>query len=418
VRLDVPIAIKVLKPGRLLDAEQRNNLVSSFLVEARTTAKLRHPNIAQVIDTGVLHTDEYPDGVPWTVFEWLEGSTLDVQLKQRRGSGGRSPREAWTLFGPVIDAIATAHEAGIAHRDLKPSNVMLVKGRDGKDSPRVLDFGIAKLVENPEASTSGDTSTESAFVAFSPGYAAPEQISRSRTGLWTDVHALGLILTEILTDQKPYVNDQGTDLVVSIVDDRRPTPKSRGIDVGAWEPVLARALALAPRDRYANAGELQRALEAALDIAPSRRGKSIQAPSSKTERIGPVSASDDITVPASETALDSHLPRPRRPLAMVSAMIVIGGAAIGTLFLLRNGNEKAPDASSAPASPAFSAPPPELVKTETPPAAAAASAAPAEDASIAKRVVAPSHKRAASAPSATAPPAPTSSRVGTTPSFE
>jgi eukaryotic-like serine/threonine-protein kinase len=263
VRLDLPVALKLLKPTRFFEGN-RADLVANFLAEARLTAKLRHRNIAQALDTGVFYADDESEGVPWTCFEWLDGETLGDRLKKRRGSGGITPAEAWTLLSPVVDAMATAHTNGVVHRDLKPSNVMLVPTDEGV-SPRIMDFGIAKLVEDPVKESTGDTSTESVFVAFSPAYAAPEQISRSRTGFWTDVHALGLIFTEVLTDARAYPVEHGTELVASVVANERPTPARHGVDVGAWEPVLKKALALDPRDRHANARELYRELESALE---------------------------------------------------------------------------------------------------------------------------------------------------------
>lgn len=408
-RLDVLIAVKLLKPNRLLEEGKREEQVASFLEEARTTAKLRHANIAQVLDTGVLHTDEHPEGVPWTVFEWLDGVTLDVDLKARRGSGGRSIQEVWKLMAPAIDAVAVAHEAGIAHRDLKPSNIMLVKERD-EVLPHVLDFGIAKLIEDPEHQPSEDT-TESAYVAFSPGYAAPEQLARARTGFWTDVHALGLILTELLIDQRPY----GPDLAASVVNVVRPTPKYHGVDVGDWEPVLARALALATRSRHANARELYRALEAALTgEAPTVREKHAPVPAVRAEI---ASAHDDFTAPASETALDTQVVRKRSPIGLGIALVGLAAIGVfGTLLFRPTSEEPTPPSAmeAAPSAPVAtaadlpSAPPP----VERPPP----SSAPSDKKTVA--VARPATKpKTKPAPSAS-PSASTQARVGATQRFE
>ena len=131
-------------------------------------------------------------------------------------------------------------------------------------SLRVLDFGISKIMADDQAPNTGQTRTESA-PAFSPAYAAPEQVSFSRTGPWTDVHALGLILTELMTDAPPFSDpDPEAHLFEQVMAPRRPTPASKGRNVGPFEPIVAKALALSPRDRWKNAGELLEALEAAL----------------------------------------------------------------------------------------------------------------------------------------------------------
>src|SRR5262249_2773728 len=138
--LDIPIAVKVLKPTTE-DAVWAERM-AMFVEEAKTVAKLRHPNIVQVLDAGVTHLARNAVDVPWMVLEWLEGETLRDDLRKREGRG-RSPAECLALLGPVLDAIAVAHEAGIVHRDLKPTNVMLVSGGTAK----VLDFGIAKVMD-------------------------------------------------------------------------------------------------------------------------------------------------------------------------------------------------------------------------------------------------------------------------------
>jgi len=255
VSLKIPVALKVLKPIVSSTAE----LLARFALEAQTIARLKHPDIVQVLDTGVLRVPAYPQGLPWIVFEWLGGQTLKEDLAARRGLGGRRPAECLELILPVLAGIAHAHDEGIAHRDLKPSNIML-SGSRSKTRAKVLDFGIAKIMEGDELPPSGDTATEGSVRAFSRLYAAPEQLAGSRTGPWTDVHALGLMLTELLTDEPPYPLDDTFELSRLVFDETRPTPGKFGVSVGPWEAILSRALALRPADRYANAGALRDAL--------------------------------------------------------------------------------------------------------------------------------------------------------------
>jgi serine/threonine-protein kinase len=271
IGLDTPIAIKVLRVKGNVDPDTLGDFVAQFLDEAKTIAKLRHPAVVSVLDSGVTIRDDHPEGLPWMVMEWLEGKTLREDLAARRGKGGRSIGETFRLMRPVLEALAQAHEMGIAHRDLKPSNIMLVRGRRG-ESARVLDFGIAKLMSGERASTTGHTTTNAVVKAFSAASAAPEQLSGTRTGPWTDVHALGLLLVELLTDQSPYPLEDAQEHYRAVFDTNRPTPKRFGVDCGAWEPVLAKALALKPNERYESAGALLAALEESLPLSGVTEG--------------------------------------------------------------------------------------------------------------------------------------------------
>jgi serine/threonine protein kinase len=266
--LDRPVAVKVLKTPPEFNEEAREAFIERFAFEARTIAKVSHPNIVQVLDYGV---SALPTGekAAWMALEWLTGHTLDTTLRARRGHGGRTPAEALALLKPVFEAMAYAHEEGIAHRDIKPANMILVPGRRGT-TPRLLDFGIAKIMAEDEGVGTGHTRTQTVMQAFSPKYASPEQIGGTRTGPWTDIHALGLIVTEVLTDHTPYDGRDVTARFAEALSPVRPTPAKRNIDVGAWEPVLKRAVAVPVEERFANAGEFLAALEAALPEATHR----------------------------------------------------------------------------------------------------------------------------------------------------
>jgi serine/threonine protein kinase len=262
--LDVPVAVKILKRRTEVDNDGWQDLLARFVQEAQTMARLRHPAIVSVLDAGVAEVDCLQ--LPWIVLEWLDGVTLRDDLDRRRGAGGRPAGEALEIVRPVVAAVAEAHAAQVAHRDLKPSNVMLVPGRRGDVTPRVLDFGVAKIMVGEVHATTGHTTTADTFRAFSLGYAAPEQIAGARTGPWTDVHALGLILTELLVDAPPY-SDEPTEQHARAFDAQRPTPARFGVDAGPLEAIIARAVALRPPDRFADAGELLAALDGAAERA-------------------------------------------------------------------------------------------------------------------------------------------------------
>lgn len=317
--LDVRVAVKVLKIPTDLMADEREALVERFVQEARTMARLRHPHIAQVLDTGLI---ERPDGgTPWIVLEWLTGETLKSALLARRGQGGRAPADCLALLRPVFEAIAYAHEEGVAHRDLKPANIVLVSSRRGP-VPKVLDFGIAKVMSADEKPVSGDTSTQGP-VAFSPPYGAPEQFSGTRTGPWTDVYALGVILTEVLTDAPPYHAKDQLGLSREVLLGERPTPSARGVHVGPWETLIRRATATHPGDRFESAGAFLAALEATC--AEARVGAKPAAPSP------PQTATIDEPAPVAP----SPQPRPRRFwIASAAGALVAGVVLVGNVIVV------------------------------------------------------------------------------------
>src|SRR5262249_54086031 len=206
-----------------------------------------------VYDYGV---SRLPSGAtaPWMALEWLEGETLEHELDRRRGAGatGRSVAETVALLRPAIEAVAYAHRRGVVHRDIKPANMMIVDIDGGGPMLRMLDFGIAKIMEGDPI---GDTrpGRSGGATAFPPDYAAPEQISYSRTGPWTDVHALGLLMTELLTGEPPFSATADEQLFEQIMSPDRPTPGHKGVDAGHLERIAARALALSPGQRWQDA---------------------------------------------------------------------------------------------------------------------------------------------------------------------
>jgi serine/threonine protein kinase len=264
--LESPIAIKVLKRTPGIAAEDWTDRLLQFLDEAKTLAKLRHPHIVTVLDAGTMDFGGADGGLPWMVLEWLEGTTLREDLESRRRMSGRSPAECLALLRPVLEAIGDAHAAGIVHRDLKPSNIMLTP-RWGGMTARVLDFGIAKMLvgtERERGNASGNTATGTRVSSFTLHSAAPEQLSGSRTGPWTDVYALALMLTEMLADRPPHPPHDPHEHYQWVFHAERPTPRTLGVEVGTWERVLTRALAVRPSERHASARELLADLEREL----------------------------------------------------------------------------------------------------------------------------------------------------------
>jgi len=259
---DDAVAIKCLKIPHDFSEEARRRFLERFREEGRLLARLSkaHLSIVQVYDSGVLQSSAGAT-VPYLILEWLDGRDFGRVLRDR--SKPFTQAEAVTLLRPAMEAIAVAHGMRIAHRDLKPANLFLVR-TDAGPRVKVLDFGIAKAMQEGESAAQQSTRTSSSFSAFSPTYGAPEQFQYAPTGPWTDVHALALILVEMITGRTPLEGRHQFELFTSAVSKERPTPRTRGGEVNeAFEAVCSRALSLDPKERHADAGELLRDLLAA-----------------------------------------------------------------------------------------------------------------------------------------------------------
>jgi serine/threonine protein kinase len=264
-----PVALKVFHAAVQFTEAEREALVQGFVQEAAVLADLseRSAAICQARDVGTLTT---PQGhrMPYMVLEWLEGKTLEAQLEdeEKKGTPRRSMDQVVRLLEPIAEALSLAHGKGIAHRDVKPSNIFLL-GDDRQGAVKLLDFGIAKVVEASHKTfsrTRGETSS------FTPAYGAPEQFSRDHgsTGPWTDVFSLALVMCEVVSGKPALGGDNFMQLAVAATDPRkRPTPRALGARVSdTIESVFRKALSVAPTDRYQTVGEFWTALQTATGV--------------------------------------------------------------------------------------------------------------------------------------------------------
>ncbi len=269
-----PVAVKVFKALGEVSPDQRQKLLDDFIQEGALLAELseRSSAICQARDVGMLTTTR-GEVVPYMVLEWLEGRTLEeVLLDERdRALPLRSLAEATRLLDPVGEALALAHKTGVAHRDVKPANVFVLGDPRGPDlSVKLLDFGIAKVVQDAQKMGFGKTAGH--ITSFTPYYGAPEQFSRSygATGPWTDVFALALVIVEVISGREPIEGETLVQLAAASCDpNRRPTPRRLGVELSeAVEAVFVRALAVKPEDRFQSVGDLWGALRTAASGDP------------------------------------------------------------------------------------------------------------------------------------------------------
>ncbi len=340
LHLGARVALKIPRIDETPRA-QIPELVASFLEEGRMLKGLRHPHIVAALDVGLLPADADGLALPYLVLEWCEGTTLRDWLVAHPGP--RTRTEAWALVRPVLDAIAYAHARGLAHRDIKPANIIL-EPLGGALTPRLIDFGIAKRFETDAEKPSGATHTTTARSAFTPKYAAPEQLAGLRTGPWTDVYALALLVLEVLAGRAVFPTDG--DARARLLKTVALTPGELGWSFQEWDEPLARALRLNPAERFADASQLLQSLEASME------GLALLSPIAKT---GPAARGDDLTqdhsvVPASRTLQTRVSKLSRRSIAFKGAIAVGGLALFSTAAALglRHRATSRPLASSVP----------------------------------------------------------------------
>ena len=247
LRLERAVAIKVLHG----DLNDNASFVARFAREARTAAKLEHPNAVHVYDFGSLE-----DGSTYLVMEFIEGVTLREVL---RANGTLNPGIAIDLIRQAAGAVGAAHARGIVHRDLKPENMMVRQDETGRLVLKVVDFGLAKILENSTSQL-----TNKSELMGTPKYMAPEQFQATSVDGRADVYALGCVLFELLAGRTPF---EGTfiEIVGKHVYADVPMVADFGIELPeAIESVIRKALTKDPGQRLPTAGDLVRELDAAF----------------------------------------------------------------------------------------------------------------------------------------------------------
>jgi Tol biopolymer transport system component/predicted Ser/Thr protein kinase len=244
LKLNREVALKVLPPELVSDPERKRR----FVQEAQAAAALKHPNIAH------LYEIDDVDGVDFIVMELIEGETLRELLRE----GPLAEARAIEIAIGVASALANAHEKGIVHRDLKPGNIMVT--RDGH--PKIIDFGLAKLVEPRHSGDSGDQTavreeTEMGRILGTVSYMSPEQARGQTVDHRSDIFSFGSVLYEMLTGKVPFPGPSAPERLNAIIHTpAAPLPDKRH----SLQSVLDRCLAKNPDERYDSMTDVAEAL--------------------------------------------------------------------------------------------------------------------------------------------------------------
>ena len=335
-RLARPVAVKVLRPEVASDAQSR----ARFEAEARATARLSHPNVVGVFDSG------HEGGRSYMVMERVPGETL----AERIARGPIDQRWLRPMAADVLGALAAAHAAGILHRDIKPANILITPGGRAKLS----DFGIAKAVDAASAFSpaSGDP-TATGLVIGTPSYLAPERLQGRPATAQSDLYSVGVVLYEALTGRKPFAPEPPRLAVPSLheawppdVRRFRPDADPRLIDV------INRALEPDPAARFASAADMARALH---DTAPA-----------PTARLAAATRPATGSGPAMPRSVQRARRRRRWPAALVAAAVLTALLIAVLVLSAQEGRSRPSTATNANAPPATTAvtQPPDPVASE------------------------------------------------------
>lgn len=329
-RLDRTVAVKVMHPH----LAESPDFVARFRREARAAARLSHPGVVAVHDQGSTA------GTAYLTMELVDGPNLRTVLRER---GALPVGEALSLTDHVLDALASAHRAGLVHRDIKPENVLLAP--DGR--PKLADFGLARAVSEATAATTGS-------VLGTVAYLAPEIVTEGRADPRADVYAVGVLLYELLTGSQPFVGEAPIQIAFQHVNSTVPAPSAA---VG-WLPVeiddvvaalTARDPAERPEDADAALALVRRCTEALDAVTLARRADvAPQAPPADAPadadpdatRATEVAGHGTVALPIGAIArTDGARPRRRRwVLALVAALLLLAGGFAAWWFLAGPGS--------------------------------------------------------------------------------
>ena len=398
VLLNKPVAIKLIRPELVTSQD----IIERFFREARAAAKLSHPNIVTVHDLG-----QTEDGTLYIAMEIVDGQSLKDLIV---AEGPWAPARALRFCRGVASALSVAHRNGIVHRDLKPQNIMVFQDSEGNESPKLLDFGIAKTLEPDSPAL-----TSTGMVLGTPHYMSSEQAKGMPADQRSDIYALGVILYEMLVGKVPFDDKSIPSILVKHLTEAPRPPSTLRRDIPREvETLVLRCLEKDPEKRFQTADDLGKALAARVETESHRILDPTVATVPPTEQItvesspgltgaGGASAArapaplpfppplpageatrkmDSGTVRAREVQAGTPPPQPVKPQGGSRSGLFLGVAVIGVLLvamavgafllvrLLRGGSSETPTPVATASAGSVDIPPSPPVATEsTPPVA-------------------------------------------------
>ncbi|HEX7979102.1 MAG TPA: protein kinase, partial [Gemmatimonadaceae bacterium] len=316
VALDRPVAIKVIAPDLASSPASRQR----FLREARTVARLRHPNIVAVYAAGEA------DGLLYFVMEYVEGESLRQKVEREGRAEGDRVAPAVALLADLARALGYAHAQGVVHRDVKPENVLL----DAATGRAMLtDFGVARAFAS--GNDSGDSAvTRTGFVVGSPRYMSPEQaVGERELDGRSDIYSLGLVAYEMFAGSAPFTGSSPMAVLTKQLTEAPPPLALRRPDLSLEiAETIDRALSKQPRDRWDTAEDFASAITGAVASDPNLAAPVLSPPATPATRVSTV-----VTPSAVASAPHGHR---RRWLGAAAALVVL--IVAGTTFFLRRGD--------------------------------------------------------------------------------
>jgi tRNA A-37 threonylcarbamoyl transferase component Bud32 len=299
--LDRTVCLKMLKPALLEDP----TLVGRFEREAKAASRLNHPNAISVLDFGRNDLD----GSLYIVMEYVQGKDLRLVL---RDEWPLAEQRLCNIMAQVLAALAEAHAHNVIHRDLKPENIMIEQRRDQADFVKVLDFGIAKILDSDVPGL-----TRNDVVCGTPQYMAPEQATGSALDQRCDLYAVGVILSQLATGYLPFDGQNSMEVLTRHVNELPVPPRQRQPDAPiseAMEALILRALEKEPGQRPQTAEEFRQLLQA----VPARAA----APAVTVALVEPVAAP-----PVEAGAAPRSRLRPGLLAGGAAALVAVAGVA-------------------------------------------------------------------------------------------
>lgn len=311
------VALKLILPNR-----QSEHWQTRFLQERQILASLQHRNIAVLLDGGITE-----DGQPFFAMEYVDGMPITIYCDTNR----LDVRQRIRLFCSVCEAVGYAHTNLIVHRDLKPSNILV----DASGAPKLLDFGIAKILSDDDTSR-----TQTTLRALTPDYAAPEQFTGGTVTTAVDVFALGGLLFELLAGRRPFVSDSGSALDIERKIRKQGAPGFSSL-AHSIAPDKRDAIAAARRTSWRRLqrtihGDLENIALKALRVEPERRYASVEA-----MRADLVRYLDGLPVSARSDTLSYRMRKfiGRHPVGVPLGAIAAVGLIVSSAFALQQARE-------------------------------------------------------------------------------